>query len=381
MLVFAGWLLSAVLLAQRVPENVVAGMVIDEQGKPIAGAQVVLYGPPTQNFKGNAIEGQSQSDGGGRFDFKAPPLDRIYTNGVHVWAFKDGLAVGAVQYRLGHQHSIVLRKHEPRTVRVEGPDGKPIAARRIEAATIYLSGGTGRAEFPSSLAAPLAVSTGPDGTAALHFLRGSDRLVAARVTSDAIGEQDLSVTEETPAGAAQTVFAIKIKKTTRLTGRIVDPSGRGVAGQAVEIWSRRDSARNRPNIVGFKESPLRTRPDGVFQTPENLLFGISYRVVVREPGYEPIISDFFPVTDESVKVPPLELRALRTVSGKVIDRQGKPVANVEVFQSGDGPQRTGCWNRCARPLRAGRLSKRHSVPVRARRGIPLSRPDARARRP
>jgi Carboxypeptidase regulatory-like domain len=30
----------------------------------------------------------------------------------------------------------------------------------------------------------------------------------------------------------------------------------------------------------------------------------------------------------------------RSVAGTVVDRQGKPVANVEVFQSGDGPKRT-----------------------------------------
>ena len=30
----------------------------------------------------------------------------------------------------------------------------------------------------------------------------------------------------------------------------------------------------------------------------------------------------------------------RTISGRVVDRQGKPVAGIEVFQSGDGPERT-----------------------------------------
>jgi Carboxypeptidase regulatory-like domain len=68
--------------------------------------------------------------------------------------------------------------------------------------------------------------------------------------------------------------------------------------------------------------------------------GSSYRVAVREPGKEPIISDFFPIALDRVTISPLELRALRAVSGRVVDRQGKPVGNVEVFQSGDGPKRT-----------------------------------------
>ena len=33
-------------------------------------------------------------------------------------------------------------------------------------------------------------------------------------------------------------------------------------------------------------------------------------------------------------------RPLRTIGGRVVDRQGKPVVGVEVFQSGDGPERT-----------------------------------------
>jgi hypothetical protein len=33
-------------------------------------------------------------------------------------------------------------------------------------------------------------------------------------------------------------------------------------------------------------------------------------------------------------------KPLRSLAGQVVDRQGKPVANVEVFQSGDGPART-----------------------------------------
>jgi len=34
------------------------------------------------------------------------------------------------------------------------------------------------------------------------------------------------------------------------------------------------------------------------------------------------------------------LRSLRSVSGRVVDRQKKPVANIQVFQTGDGPEPT-----------------------------------------
>ena len=34
------------------------------------------------------------------------------------------------------------------------------------------------------------------------------------------------------------------------------------------------------------------------------------------------------------------LETLRTIRGKVVDRTGKPVASAQVFQTGDGPERT-----------------------------------------
>ena len=36
--------------------------------------------------------------------------------------------------------------------------------------------------------------------------------------------------------------------------------------------------------------------------------------------------------------PDLVLRPLRTIAGRVVDRRGQPVADVEVFQAGDGPE-------------------------------------------
>ena len=243
-------------------------------------------------------------------------------------------------YEPSQPHQIALQNSESRSVKVEGPDGKPVAGARIEARLIFFTGGTGSAEIPASLASPIAVTTGPDGTATINYLRARDRLVAARVTADSIGEQDLPVTEETRPGVAATIFAIKLKETSRLSGRIVDAAGSGVAGQSVEIWSLGSVRSLVPSVVGFKNGPVRTGADGTFQTPTNLLIGSSCRVAVRESGKEPIISDWLAITDQPLTLAPLELRAFRSITGRVIDRNGKAVAGIEVFQSGNGSDRT-----------------------------------------
>ena len=92
--------------------------------------------------------------------------------------------------------------------------------------------------------------------------------------------------------------------------------------------------------VELRGGPLRTSADGRFQTPDNLLVGSTYRVVVRAPGKEPIISGWIAIDETPRALLPMRLRPLRSVAGRVVDRQGKPVANVEVFQSGDGPEPT-----------------------------------------
>ena len=161
-----------------------------------------------------------------------------------------------------------------------------------------------------------------------------------RVSADSIGTQDILLIARPGQDSEESVITIKLKKTSRLAGRIADPDGRAVANHLVEIWSRGDATWLGPNTVELRNGPLRTRTDGSFQTPDNLMVGSIYRVAVRESGDEPILSDWMTIADQDRTLPLMVLRPLRTVSGRVVDRQGKPVANIDVFQSGDGPERT-----------------------------------------
>ena len=201
------------------------------------------------------------------------------------------------------------------------------------------------ADAPASIAEPLAVTTGPDGTASLAYLGAGDQLVAVRVTADSIGTQDLQLVERlgrqrpgsddhnTPP--ADEPADRPCPKSCGRTGR--EPNGRDlVQGRHFGAFA----AFPPPSPIGFKNGPVRTAADGSFQTPDNLLIGSSYRVVVRAPGTEPILSDWITIGDKPRVLLPMIQRPLRTISGRAVDRQGKPVAGVEVFQSGDGPERT-----------------------------------------
>ena len=68
--------------------------------------------------------------------------------------------------------------------------------------------------------------------------------------------------------------------------------------------------------------------------------GSTYRVVVRTDGFAPSVSDWITLRRESGGIATSDPHRLRTFAGRVLDRQGKPIAGVHVFQPGGGPPAT-----------------------------------------
>ncbi|HKI20782.1 MAG TPA: sigma factor-like helix-turn-helix DNA-binding protein, partial [Isosphaeraceae bacterium] len=325
--------------AQARRDVTIEGTVVDEQGKPVDDAQVLFNALVPRGDRVESVEVRTKTDAAGRYRLTTPPLGGVNLNGAKVWAYRSGSAIAAGRWY--QPPALVLRRPEPKTVKIEGPDGQPVVGARVSPRLILFAAAE-LTNVPDSLAAPRTVSTGSDGKAILNDLAAAHQLVAVRVTADSIGTQDFQLIER-PLGAVRnvqgTTITIRLKPTSRLAGRVRNREGQPVANQAVEIWHNGGSALQ-GNPVGFKNGPLRTAADGSFQTPDNLLVGSSYRIVVRAPGMEPILSDWITIGDKPRVLLPMIQRPLRTISGRVLDRQGKPVLGVELFQAGDGPERT-----------------------------------------
>jgi hypothetical protein len=331
-------MLSVTILAQAQPDRTMSGQVVDDQGRPIVEARVVIYAPPLTWGRANTAETRATTNAEGRFQVRIPPLGREIVNGVNLLVYQPGLAIAGFPF-FRPPAKYVLRKPEPRTIKVEGPDGQPIAGARVAPRVLHISE-ENTADIPESLAAPLTVTTGPDGQATLNYLTARDQLVAARVTAPPTGTQDILLVERPGRSSTEPIIAIRLKKTGHLDGRIVDDVGGPVAGQPVEIWSRGGGSGLRPNVVELSGGPPRTAADGSFRTPDNLLVGSTYRVVLRGPGKETILTEWMTIGEAARTLAPIRLRSLRTIAGRVVDRQGKPVAGAEVFQSSEGPEPT-----------------------------------------
>jgi hypothetical protein len=334
MTILFGSILATTLVAQ-LQGGAIEGRVVDDQGKPVADVQVELFAPSPLEQNAGPVEVRSRTNSTGRFHLVTPPLGRTSMNGLTVWAYRPGSAITAAPSDR-QPLDLVLRKPQPRTVRVEGPEGRPIAGAVVSPRFVYVADRL--AAVQATMAAPLGVRTGPDGQAVLGYLAAGDKLVSVQVKTESAGTQELQLLEVPRRDAQPSPIAIRLKPTNNLAGHVRNSAGKPVAGQVVEIWSKGSTWSG--NLVVFDKGPLRTAEDGSFRTPDNLFVGSQYRVAVRAPGMEPILSKWLTIRPEPRVLLPLIQRPLRTLSGRVADRQGKPLFGIEVFQSGDGPERT-----------------------------------------
>ncbi len=176
-----------------------------------------------------------------------------------------------------------MRKSQPRTVKVEGPDGHPVLGAIVSPRFFTADPSRGHGEVPEALIRSLAVTTGPDGTATLKYLAVGEKLVTVRLTAAAIGTQDLQLLATPFLDNQGAMITIRLKPTRRLAGRVRNRSGKPVAGQEVEVWLK-GSTWLPMGPVAFENGPVRTATDGTFRTPENLLVGSSYRAVILRTG-------------------------------------------------------------------------------------------------
>src|ERR1700677_739642 len=77
------------------------GKVVDDHGKPVAGAQVVIHVPvPWSGKSSEPLEVRATTDAEGGFRFVMPSLRRVNHLRALIWAFHPGLAI-TVAERLG----------------------------------------------------------------------------------------------------------------------------------------------------------------------------------------------------------------------------------------------------------------------------------------
>lgn len=134
-----------------------------------------------------------------------------------------------------------------------------------------------------------------------------------------------------------------------LDGRVVDAAGQPIAGAIVRVAAQLlQSVNIRNNDLGYLlfagNDRLITDADGRFHTPPSLRPNAAYSLDVNAPGMLPSETEAIePGSWHTTHFADVVLRPaprLRSISGRVVDRLGQPLAGAAVWQSGDGPRRT-----------------------------------------
>jgi hypothetical protein len=128
-----------------------------------------------------------------------------------------------------------------------------------------------------------------------------------------------------------------------IEGRVVDAAGQPVAGAEVHVWHKTKDVygRNENQRVEINDAAVWTTDgEGRFETPDIGDALKEMRVVAQAKDMLAGRSGWLSLEHKgSVDVGTIVLRRLRTIAGRVADRQGRAVAGVTVFNSGDAHQR------------------------------------------
>ncbi len=240
---------------------------------------------------------------------------------------------------------LTLERPAIRTVTVLDPEDRPVAGLRVAPVTLrYATGRLGWLTLPDEWVDRFTVTTDDRGAASLTSLPPSLVPLSVRVAGPGVAPHTLPL--DAPNGKD---LVLKLGRPGRVVGVVRSTSGAPLADVPVEIWVQGSGTvpddilhrRIAPDeILRLDPGPLRTGPQGAFQTPPTLLGGSSYRISIRREGFAPFVSDWVALTGERATIPEIRLRPVRKVTGRIQDRQGRGVAGARVFVPGGGPATT-----------------------------------------
>jgi hypothetical protein len=327
----------------------ITGQVVDPGGKPVPGAAVVLSSGMARDGALPVVAGV-RTDEAGRFTFKPtefgnhPEIGQMGT----IWVRAEGsdLALGIDDLlrndRPGQVHRIVLEPAKVRRVTLRDSMNRPVAGARLSPRLVQ----TGSSRY-DGIAIPdpwldvLSVTTDAQGVAALSSLNRSIDLRTVAITLPGRERHVIPL----PYAQGKEDATLTLGVTGRLAGRVEVPAGIAVPSADIEldVWMRCACPLEKdrtfllaPEPVRFDAGCVRVGADGRFETPSVLWQGTTYRVVVRRRGFAPGVSNWVRLSGETATIPVVSLQPLRTIEGRVIDRQGRPIAAARVLQAGNG---------------------------------------------
>ncbi|HVX14399.1 MAG TPA: carboxypeptidase-like regulatory domain-containing protein [Pirellulales bacterium] len=322
----------------------VRGLIHEQEtDRPVAGAVLLL--------SDGKAEARVESDANGRYECRLSP-------GIITGRFVDvpvplitPLRAFRAPITLGNGEAVSLPPIELRpgiAVRghVVGADGKPVVGATVQAMwTVFEPWSEGYISGPKWLITRSDeqgkfVFAGIDPVDGPRPAERGPRFWAAR-GSEAT-ETFVSLPTQ-PDGPIE--LRLSRNSVVSVAGGVVDTSGRPIAGARVEVWTqwRTDAGFVLAQVPLFVslEHEIVTDSEGRYRIPQPLDRKQEYALMATCDGYLPARGTWYqPGDGAAVESPELCLRKLRSVAGRVVDCQGRPLPGTRVFQAGDNVQVT-----------------------------------------
>ncbi len=333
--------------------------VADPEGRRLSGADVAVEVFYVRNSgSSESVFERTRTDAAGQAQLEVARErpGASWARAANVWAYQPGRAIAVASFGSG-QSGLFARKASPFvvpltldqpakcTITVLGPDDRPIAGLRLTPHMLRRTDRRHVPNIPDALRKPLTTTTDTKGVATLTYLPGIMMPMAIQVAGPGVAPHTLAL--DVPQGRDA---VLKLGRSGRLVGVVRTASGVPLADVPVELWvqgadirrsdfgpsfgSRRITSDER---LRLDPQPLKTGPQGAFQTPPTLLSGSTYRVSIRQDGFVPFDSNWVTLHGERTAIPPIRLQPLQKLTGQIQDRQGRAVAGARVFLPAGGP--------------------------------------------
>ena len=278
---------------------------------------------------------------------------------------------------------LTLAEPLQRTVTILGPDDRPLAGVRL-VPVLYAFDGRAMFHTPDDRLERLTIASGADGVATLPYFPATIDPLTVRVTAPGIAPHHLAL----PDRPGRDRITLKLGRPARLAGSVYNDSGQPASNVPIEVWventydlpwgpGENRKARLPPCLIHFDSGPVRTRADGSFLTPAQLMTGSSYRIIIRPEGSPLVTSDWLTATTELTTVPPLRLQSSTancSGSSTIAKVNRSPVHGSFSPRASRRPRRMpragSCWKECfpirhtcwSRPRASGSRAGRASRP-------------------
>ncbi len=302
-----------------VPAVKVAGVIrVAGTGQPVKGASIsVGFGSPRQSD-------QVETDAQGRFTAHVLPGD-VTTQVISMpdglvqlgapWAEKHRVPEGAQTFDLP---AIEVVKGHTITGRVVDAQDRPVADVSLNGVSGDRRYGFGQTDKNGAF----SLSDVPAGLEMSYQVWPSqhENPVDAQIVTreplvlrvDLVGRMANSGKPEVP----------------QVIGTVVDADGQPVAGAEVTLIVQSQNTMTLPRVV--------TDEKGMYHHPGRITKGNRYRAIVS-PGKYAIAASPEVVSEgtDSITLPPISVARLRTIAGRVVDTEGRPVAAARVLGWGN----------------------------------------------